>query len=120
MHPVLVKTFGGLSKAYYFRQFVFAVALAAFSVFALRQPGQAEPPIWVYAWVVVSTLLYPYARFVYESIINFVVGGQVFFFNGIWLFLAYFIKLMTMAICFSFAIFIAPIGLAYLYYHHSK
>jgi hypothetical protein len=31
-----------------------------------------------------------------------------------------FVKLMTMTLCWSGAIFIAPVGLAYLYYHHSK
>jgi hypothetical protein len=31
-----------------------------------------------------------------------------------------FVKLVTMAICWSLAIFIAPVGLAYLYCHHSK
>lgn len=31
-----------------------------------------------------------------------------------------FIKLFTMAMCWAFAIFIAPVGLAWLYWHHSK
>jgi hypothetical protein len=31
-----------------------------------------------------------------------------------------FVKVITMALCWCFAIFIAPIGLGYLYYHHSK
>lgn len=34
--------------------------------------------------------------------------------------MAMLIKLLIMSLCFSFAIFIAPVGLAYLYYHHSK
>lgn len=65
----------------------------------------------------INTLLYPYARFVYESVVGFIMGGNVFFVNA---FFMLFVKLMTMALCWAGAIFIAPIGLAYLYYHHSK
>lgn len=41
----------------------------------------------------------------------------MFFVNALFL-LA--IKIITMLICFGFAMFIAPIGLIYLYYYHSK
>jgi hypothetical protein len=47
----------------------------------------------------------------------FIVGQNVFWVST---FLLIFMKLMTMALCWSCAIFIAPIGLAYLYYYHSK
>jgi hypothetical protein len=67
--------------------------------------------------LVLNTLLYPYSRFVYESVMDFIIGRNVFFVNAI-LMLA--VKLMTMLLCWSLAIFVAPIGLAYLYYHHSK
>lgn len=30
------------------------------------------------------------------------------------------VKSMTMMVCWTGAIFIAPVGLAYLYFHHSK
>ncbi|WP_256857306.1 hypothetical protein [Xanthomonas axonopodis] len=70
-----------------------------------------------HALLAVNTLLYPYSRFVYESIVGYIMGGNVFFVNAI---LMLFVKLMTMAICWSFAIFIAPIGLLYLYVHHSQ
>lgn len=74
-------------------------------------------PISMMLFVVVSTLLYPYSRFVYESIIGFVMGGNVFFVNAIFML---FTKFVTMAMCWGLAIFVAPVGLAYLYYHHSK
>jgi hypothetical protein len=66
------------------------------------------------ALLVVNTLLYPYSRFVYEGVMGFIVGQNVFWMNVL------FMKLVTMALCWSCAIFIALIGLAYLYYHHSK
>jgi len=48
---------------------------------------------------------------------SFIMGRNVFFVNAI---LMLFVKLMTMLLCWALAIFIAPVGLAYLYYHHSK
>ena len=116
MHPVLAKTFGGLPPQYYFRQLLFGVAFATFFFF-MPKHGLQSSQIGMAIFVVISTFLYPYSRFVYESIVNFIVGENVFFVNA---FVMLFVKLLTMALCFSFAIFIAPVGLAYLYYRNSK
>lgn len=116
MHPVIAKTFGGLSKPYYFRQFFFGLLFLAFIMFMSFRSTQGVSFGMVLV-VAINTLLYPYARFVYESVVGFITGGNVFFVNA---FLMLFVKLMTMALCWAGAIFIAPVGLAYLYYHHSK
>lgn len=116
MHPVIAKTFGGLSREYYFRQLVFGLAFLAFFVLMmLNSPGGVA--IGALVVMVINALLYPYSRFVYESIMGFIMGNNVFFVNALLMLL---VKLVTMLICFMFAIFIAPVGLAYLYYHHSK
>ena len=116
MHPVIQKTLGGLSMQYYFRQFFFGLAIAAF-IFVMSTQGGRSMPIGMLFFTIVSTLLYPYSRFVYESVIGFVMGENVFFVNAIFML---FTKFITMAMCWGFAIFVAPIGFAYLYYHHSK
>jgi hypothetical protein len=66
---------------------------------------------------VVSTLLYPYARFVYESVVGFIMGENVFFVNALLMLGA---KIITMFVCWFLAIFIAPLGLLYLYWYHSR
>ena len=116
MHPVIQKTLGGLSKQYYFRQFIFGLVIAALIFFMSTQGGRSMP-IGMLLFTIVSTLLYPYSRFVYESIVGFVMGENVFFVNAIFMLAT---KFFTMAMCWVFAIFVAPIGFAYLYYHHSK
>lgn len=116
MHPVIAKTLGGLSKPYYLRQFFFGLLFLAFILFMSFRSTQGVTFGMVFV-VTINTLLYPYARFVYESIVGFVMGDNVFFVNA---FLMMFVKLVTMAICWAGAVFIAPVGLAYLYYHHSK
>lgn len=66
---------------------------------------------------VVSTLLYPYSRFVYEKIVGFVMGDNIFFSSAL---IIMGVKLFTMLLCWIFAVFIAPVGLLYLYFHHTK
>jgi len=62
-------------------------------------------------------LVYPYSRFVYESVIGYILGDTVLFGS---IFVVVIMKYVTMAICWSAAIFIAPIGLLYLYFYHTK
>lgn len=116
MHPVIRKTFGGLSASYYVRNLLFALIFPIFVILVTSRSPQPMP-IGMMAFLVVCTLLYPYARFVYESVIGFVMGNNGFFVNAIFML---FVKLFTMAMCWALAIVIAPIGLAWLYWHHSK
>ncbi len=117
MHPIIAKTFGGLSRRYYFRQLFFGLLLffshAPFSAIHSTLAIQISMVIFF----AISTLLYPFSRFVYESLVDFIMGKNVFFVNAFFMLWA---KLITMLICWYAAILIAPIGLAYLYYHHSK
>ena len=64
-----------------------------------------------------NTFLYPYSRFVYESIVGYVMGQNVFFVNALMMLI---VKFIIMTICWSFALLIAPLGLLYLYIHHSR
>ena len=56
-------------------------------------------------FTIASTILYPYSRFVYESIIGFVMGENVLYINAIFMFVT---KFLTMAMCWTFAIVVAP------------
>lgn len=116
MHPVIEKTFGGLSAQYYFRQLIFGFLVSLF-VFYVSTQGGKNIRFGVLAFIVLNTFLYPYARFVYESVVGFVMGENVFFINAIFMLIT---KFLTMAMCWVLAIFIAPVGLAYLYFHHGK
>jgi hypothetical protein len=116
MHPTLYKTFGGLTPQYYLRQLFFGALLAAFILF-MTTHGVHPIKIGVLFFIVINTLLYPYSRFIYESFISFIVGENMFFVNAIFMLIT---KLFTIAMCWALAIFIAPIGLAYLYFHHTR
>jgi len=116
MKEFIRKTFGGLNVQYYIRQILFGGIFAAIVIYSmLNNSGSIE--LGMIAFAIINTILYPYSRFVYESIVGFILGDNVFFVNAIFMLFA---KIFTMVLCWSFAIFIAPIGLAYLYYYHSK
>ncbi len=69
------------------------------------------------SFAVICTLLYPYSRFVYESIVGYIMGENIFFLNA---FIMMFFKLITMMLCWCFSVFIAPVGMLYLYFYHTK
>lgn len=116
MNQILAKTLGGLRKEYLFRQYFFGFLIAAF-IFWMSSRSKAGISFAVVVTVLINTVLYPYSRFVYESIVDFIFGDNVFFVSAIVMLM---VKVMTMVICFIAALLIAPIGLVYLYYHHSK
>ncbi|ODC03616.1 hypothetical protein BFW38_08730 [Terasakiispira papahanaumokuakeensis] len=116
MQNMIKKTFGGLSTQYYLRHLFFGAILSGL-VIMMTLNGQSTLTLGTISLLLINTLLYPYARFVYESIIHFIMGDNIFFINALVMLI---VKFITMVLCWSFAIFIAPIGLAYLYYHHTK
>ena len=133
MHPVLRNTFGGLTKQYYFRQFLFGLTITLIVLVALyfHLNYQSKNNIDHIAFsdltlpvqiksamtILLNTLLYPFARFVYESIVEFIMGDNILITNVI---IALPVKFITMSMCWVYAIFIAPLGLIFLFFYHRK
>lgn len=113
---IFEKTFGGLSREYYFREFIFGLIFVALFFYPYYAKGMTIPPIGVILTAILSQILYPYSRFVYHSITDFIFGNNMFIVNA---FLMLILKFLMM-ICWFFAIFIAPIGLLYLYLSSHK
>ncbi len=96
MNSFFNKTFGGLTNFYYFRQLFFgSLFLIGFSLFLGSMKG--EPPFaGVFTLLLINTLIYPYARFVYESVVGFILGDNVFLVNGLLMLIT---KYITMGVC---------------------
>jgi len=80
MRSFFAKTFGGLTTSYYIRQFLFGLLFTVMIIsLAANGPGGigAKPGLIVLA--IINTLLYPYSRFVYESVVGYIMGNNVFF-----------------------------------------
>ncbi|VWB14424.1 membrane protein [Burkholderia lata] len=118
MHSIIARSFGGLTRAYYIRNFLFSLIFPALFIFISNFGKESVPGgllALILSFMAVSCLLYPYARFVYESVVNYIVGRNMFFVNAV---LMLIVKFMTMFLCWYLAIFIAPLGLAYLYFRN--
>ena len=104
----------GLKPSYYFRQLFFGALLATLYISIMYYDknnvsgGYSLDMRGFVIYSIINTLLYPYARYVYERIVDFIMGDNVFYVNAIW-FLVF--KFLTMFICWALAIFIFPIGL---------
>ncbi|WP_321950190.1 hypothetical protein [Burkholderia cenocepacia] len=118
MNSIITRSFGGLTRPYYIRNFLFSLIFPTVFIFisSFGKEGLPEGLLaLVLIFMAVSCLLYPYSRFVYESVVNYIVGRNMFFVNAA---LMLVVKFMTMFLCWYLAIFIAPLGLAYLFFRH--
>ena len=75
------KTFGGLSASYYLRHLFFGAIFTTLYVILFYSMGDKR--VLTYIVLAGNTFLYPYSRFVYESIVGFIFGKNVFFVNAI-------------------------------------
>jgi hypothetical protein len=116
MHPFLAKTIGGLSASGYIRHFLFGMLFPAFAL-AISSTHSLPTPWNVYVIFAVNTLLYPYARHAYETIVDYILGSNIIVTN---LGFALIVKIVTMLLCWGGAIVIAPVGLLCLYFQNSN
>ena len=128
----IFRSFGGLGSAVYLRHFVYSlllIYLPQLYMELVRHPN--ESPTWqdklipFIFFVTVCQCLYPYSRFVYESITNAIrnfFSGEsddyIFIFPAIFLFIPLLWKYVTMAFCFALSHILAPFGLIWLGRHN--
>lgn len=121
MKNIFLKTFGGLTTSYLIRQYFFGILIGVCFIGFLSMGESAETgkivktPLIIFT--VINVILYPYARYVFDSAVGFIMGDNVFLLP---LPMMFAIKFANIVLCFAFAIFMAPAGLLYLYFYHSK
>lgn len=112
----LSKFLGGLKGCDYFRHFFFG-AVISFIFFYISIHNANRLDLGQVIFFIINTILYPYARFLYLQITGFILGENIFILNAIVMLIA---KVMTMFLCWIFAILIAPLGLAYIFFLNWK
>lgn len=111
MHQVIARTFGGLPRAAYIRHLLLCLPMPSLMLIWSSGAPNGLPGAFV-LFLIANTLLYPYARFAYETVVDYIVGSNAF---SIPIFLALFFKAMTMGLCWALATLVAPLGLLFLY-----
>lgn len=105
----------GLSSAYYWECFIKGAIVPVILVAIYIYTGKASvSQILLYSlgWLVLL-IFYPFSRFVYDSLMNFLMGNTIFITNAVLLFTW---RYLVYAILLCFSIFIAPIGWIILFF----
>lgn len=116
MANIFKKTLGGLKFSYYIRNLFFAIVFGGFMMWAhFVNFNEGSYPFLGY--LLICIILYPYSKFVYDEIVGFIMGDNVFMINIIF---AFIIKSFVILTCLLFAPIVAPVGFIYLYFYHTK
>jgi len=122
MIPFIRRVTRGLTPAYYFFHLFFGFILQIFvtGLFLSEERLDPEPVLVIMVLAAINTILYPYAYFVHEKFINFIVAFLIK--RPLFTVFKYFfpIKIFTMVACWILAICIAPIGMFILYFYNKK
>lgn len=101
--------FGSLQPSYLIKQYIFCAIFYSIMLYA----GIASTGIRMMAFLTINLVAYPFAMFVYDSIIDVLLGDRVLISNIVLVVVWGIIKVM---IIFAFSILIAPFGILYLYF----
>ena len=122
---IVAFAFKGLQPSYYWRHFVLGsivpiiiVGLNAYVGFTNPEISTGTAIIGILSYIAGALfllILYPFSRFAYESIVDFIMGNNVIISNGL-LFLTY--KYISYAILLCFSFVIAPIDMIILFFYN--
>lgn len=114
-------TFGGLRKDYYFRNLLIGLVFCVgmWLMIDMLEAKASTPKLLhelviMKGFAVVSSLLYPYAKFLYDSFWELLQGDRVYVYS-INIFTVWFIVVARM-MCWLFAWALSPLGLIVLYF----
>lgn len=121
MLNILKQSFGGLRKEYFFRNLVLGVLLGIglwMLIDALEARSTSPKPLAdilaMKVFIVISALLYPYAKFLYDYAWELILGDRIYAYS-INIFTIWFMFIARL-MCWFFAWALAPIGLIILYF----
>ncbi len=112
----LKRIFGALQPTYLIRAYVISAVFMAMMVWLVLYPAKGEPltidriaPLVIFG---IGALLFPFSKLVWDEIKRVMMGGNVFILPVIILMP---LKLIVNYALWCFSIFIAPLGIAYLW-----
>jgi len=108
----LRRIFGAVDRTYLVRAYVIGIAIFAFYGWMF---AQSHVPFRSSMWFFfgLSTLLFPFAKLVWDEIMGMLMGRNIVIMPALILF---FVKLMVNVLLWAAAILIAPLGVLYLWF----
>lgn len=113
------RTFGALRPTYVIRAYVIgAIFFACILWLHLQTPDthSTTDKVVMLAYLFACTLLFPFAKLVWDELRNVALGSNFFLMNAA---ILIFLKLVVNMMLWFFAVFVAPLGILYLWYRSS-
>ncbi|WP_227431234.1 hypothetical protein [Psychrobacter sp. I-STPA6b] len=125
---IIQLTFLGLSRKYHLRNLVVGFAFCTFiwlmtDYVSSRSTTGGLDSTYILVnriYLVISALLYPYAKYFYDWLWDLFFDDEVWVLGGILLLIVLYFKFIIRAMLFMFAIGVAPLGLITLYFVNKK
>ncbi|MEJ5902426.1 hypothetical protein [Ochrobactrum teleogrylli] len=109
----LRRIFGGLQPSYLIRSYLIGLIFFALMIgVALNAETKNGSPVGLIVFASLSTLLFPFAKLVWDELRDLAFGNNVIFMNAMMLIM---LKWLVNGFLWAFAIFVAPIGILYLW-----
>ena len=116
MKQAILNAFAGLDKQYLFKQYVISVVVCITYGVIVSKYGQGVGFYTLLSFSV-NTVLYPYSRYLFDSLID-IIFGKTRFDKSSGVLMA--IKILSIFLCWSAALFIAPLGLLFIHFRGSR
>jgi hypothetical protein len=114
--------FGSVSPQYLIRAYLISLAIAVIWFFANQAAlEQNSQKILWYGYILVSALLFPFAKLVWDEVRDLIIGNNAVTYFGLWAIgVNFMFKAIVNVLLWALAIFIAPLGILYLWWKQSK
>lgn len=89
------------------------IFFALIVVMTFGAENRSGTPIGLLVYAALSTLLFPFAKLVWDELRDLAFGNNIVLMNAIFLFM---LKLFINLFLWAFAIFVAPLGILYLWF----
>jgi len=105
---------GGVQPSYLVRAYLIGIVFFALTAGLTFKAGTRNGiPLGFVAFAALNTLLFPFAKLVWDELRNLVFGNNVIFVNALLLFA---FKWIVNGLLWALAIFVAPVGILYLWF----
>ncbi len=111
------RIFGAVEPRYLTRAYLISAALLIYAIwyFATQANLQLHQKGIMFAYAVLSAILFPFAKLVWDEIRNTIMGNTVLSYDGWAVLVSFVAKIIINVLIWFCAILIAPLGILYLW-----
>lgn len=111
---MIQRIFAALDRRYLVRAYLIGLVLTILMfVPIVSNPDMSKVPLGLPILLIVNLVLFPFAKFTWDSSLEFIMGNTVIYSNVIFHFMS---KFIVNLILLAFAWLVAPLGIAWLWF----